>query len=120
MNKLKLISKLLLILFLFLSLNTRPVKGEQIIRLAGYFIDKSEGPVIIYDEIYPESIIQQNNMVYAPAQSFLKILGVTNELQNLPDQLVINNYLAPTSLLAIGPDRYTNEPIYYLKTLQIH
>jgi len=53
-------------------------------------------------------------MVYAPAQAFLQKLGVSNELHNLPNQLVINNYLAPTSLLAIGPDRYTSEQIYYL------
>jgi len=60
------------------------------------------------------SVIYQNSLIYAPAEEYLKMLGVKAYLQKLPHELFINGQKAPLSLLAIGPDRYTAQYIYYL------
>jgi hypothetical protein len=52
--------------------------------------------------------------MYAPAIDFLSALGILSNFSGLPDQLVINGQIAPTSLLGIGPERYTGTNIYYL------
>jgi hypothetical protein len=52
--------------------------------------------------------------MYAPAPEYINMLGVSSDFQKLPGQFVLNGKIAPLSLLAVGPDRYTGKSIYYL------
>ncbi|OQA14192.1 MAG: hypothetical protein BWY64_03335 [bacterium ADurb.Bin363] len=104
----------LLILCIFISVLSAETRGEQILRLSSSFIDAPSTPLVIYGVPFSMSVIYQNSLIYAPAEEYLKMLGVKAYLQKLPHELFINGQKAPLSLLAIGPDRYTAQYIYYL------
>jgi len=104
------ISAFFLLLFFFFS-----AKGiSQPVGLSGNFTDPSMEPLVIHEKIFPKAVIYEYGKMYAPAEDFLSMMGVFGNLCGLPDELIIKSKIAPTSLLGIGPDRYTGESIYYL------
>ena len=97
----------------FLFLFSFEVKAQPA-SLSGDFVDYSREPLVIYGRTFPGAVIYQYGKMYAPAMDFLSCLGIQGNFSYLPDQFVINGLSASTSLLGIGPDRYTGESIYYL------
>jgi len=102
------------ILLLIILFNLSQSKAEQIKKLSSSFIDPSEVPLVIYGIPFSESVIFQDNRMYAPLEAYLEMIGVKAYLQRIPHELILNGRQAPVSLLAAGPDRYTGEPVYYL------
>jgi len=105
-----------ILIFIMVLSFTKP-SYSQFISLSSSFIDPSSSPLIIYDKIFPRSVIYQNSIMFAPAVDYINFLGINADLQKLPSQLILDNKKAPLSLLAIGPDRYTGQSIYYLNVM---
>lgn len=103
----------IIILLILLSLSLQ-VNSAQFATLSSSFLDPQSVPLTINGQTFPKAVIYQNNIMYAPAADYLSMLGVDSNLQSLPSQMTINGKSAPLSLLAIGPDRYTGQNIYYL------
>ena len=103
----------IIILLLLLSISLQ-VNSAQFTTLSNSFIDPQSVPLTINGCTFPKAVIYQNNIMYAPAVDYISMLGVDSNLQSLPSQMTINGKSAPLSLLAIGPDRYTGQNIYYL------
>jgi hypothetical protein len=110
--------KFFLLLLLCLTIFSTEVKGEQLLKLSNSFIDPPLTPLVIYGVPFSSSVIVQDNIMYAPAVDYLTMIGAKSYLQKLPDQLIINGQMAPVSLLATGPDRYTGKNIYYLNVTE--
>jgi hypothetical protein len=103
----------IIILLLLLTVSLQ-VNSAQFSTLSSSFIDPQSLPLTINNSTFPKAVIYQNNIMYAPAVEYLTMLGVDSNLQSLPSAMTINGKSAPLSLLAIGPDRYTGQNIYYL------
>ena len=103
--------KVFLLLFFLMSLPC--ANASELPSLSASFIDVSSAPLIIYGQTFPKAVIYQRNTMYAPAGDFIYMLGVPSNLQGLPNQIIFNNQAAPISLAAIGPDRTSNQNIYY-------
>ncbi len=106
--------KIFIVFIVFSLLISPQIRGEDFVNLSGLFIDSAKYPLIIQGNTFPGSVIYQNNTMYAPAGDFVYYLGVTANFSGLPSQLFLNNQPAPLSLMAIGPDRKTNENVYYM------
>ena len=102
---------------LFLIFTFSVAKGQEVKKLSSSFIDSTSAPLVIYGITFSDSVIYQEGIMYAPAESFLEMTGIKAYLQKIPYELILNGRQASPALLAAGPDRYTGEYIYYLNII---